>query len=74
MTTPKTGAICSCKRGNQRDNCPRCEGTGMVIDFATLRVQTARLVGGWHTKCSRCQREFSSSTDYHTHVAQGCKP
>lgn len=35
---PKTGAKCSCKRGMERDNCPQCEGTGMVIDFATIRA------------------------------------
>ncbi len=34
---PKTGAKCSCKTGIQRDNCPTCEGTGMVIDFAKIR-------------------------------------
>ncbi len=34
---PKTGAKCGCKRGHQRDNCPTCEGTGMVIDFASIR-------------------------------------
>ena len=34
---PKTGATCSCRKGMERDNCPRCEGTGMVIDFARIR-------------------------------------
>ena len=34
---PKTGAACGCKRGQQRDNCPTCEGTGRVIDFAAIR-------------------------------------
>lgn len=34
---PKTGAKCSCKRGIQRDNCPACEGTGMLIDFRAIR-------------------------------------
>lgn len=36
---PKTGARCSCKRGIQRDNCPNCEGTGYVIDFAAIRAR-----------------------------------
>lgn len=36
---PTTGAKCSCKRGQQRDNCPNCEGTGMVIDFAVIRAR-----------------------------------
>lgn len=34
---PKTGAKCSCKRGQQRDNCPACEGTGFCIDFRAIR-------------------------------------
>jgi len=34
---PKTGAKCGCRRGVQRDNCPACEGTGWVIDFAAIR-------------------------------------
>jgi hypothetical protein len=36
---PKTGAACTCKRGLERDNCPRCEGTGEVIDFAAIRAR-----------------------------------
>ena len=38
MYQPKTGAPCGCKRGQQRDNCPQCEGTGQVIDFAAIRA------------------------------------
>lgn len=34
MYQPKTGAKCCCKRGIARDNCPKCEGTGLVIDFS----------------------------------------
>lgn len=34
---PKTGRKCSCRAGIQRDNCPTCEGTGWVIDFAAIR-------------------------------------
>ena len=48
---PKTGAKCGCRRGVQRDNCPRCEGTGMVIDFKAIREkasQPAAPVGGAH--------------------------
>ena len=36
---PKTGAQCGCRRGVQRDNCPHCEGTGMVIDFKAIRAR-----------------------------------
>ena len=32
---------CHCKRGQQRDNCPACEGTGQRINFPLLRLQTA---------------------------------
>lgn len=32
-----TGAPCGCERGIERDNCPQCEGTGKVIDFAKFR-------------------------------------
>lgn len=38
MYQPKTGQPCNCKPGVQRDNCPRCEGTGKVIDFAKIRT------------------------------------
>ncbi len=34
---PKTGQRCSCKRGFERSNCPACEGTGWIIDFAKIR-------------------------------------
>ena len=37
---PRTGAKCSCKRGVQRDNCPTCEGTGLVVDFRTIRSRS----------------------------------
>lgn len=36
---PKTGERCGCRRGVQRDNCPRCEGTGEVVDFAAIRAR-----------------------------------
>lgn len=46
MTTteyqPKTGQPCHCKRGQARDNCPDCEGTGQRIDFAKIRARTVR--------------------------------
>jgi DnaJ-class molecular chaperone len=37
---PKTGAACSCRPGIERDNCPTCEGTGEVIDFAKIRARS----------------------------------
>jgi hypothetical protein len=37
MYQHKTGAKCGCKKGIERDNCPSCEGTGNVIDFAAIR-------------------------------------
>jgi hypothetical protein len=36
---PKTGQPCFCKPGQQRDNCPTCEGTGQRIDFAAIRAK-----------------------------------
>lgn len=36
---PKTGRPCMCKAGLERDNCPRCEGTGQEIDFAAICAQ-----------------------------------
>ncbi len=39
---PKTGAPCGCKRGVQRDNCPRCEGTGYAIDFREIHAERRR--------------------------------
>jgi hypothetical protein len=38
---PKTGAPCSCRKGQHRDNCPQCEGTGWVIDFRKIREAVA---------------------------------
>jgi hypothetical protein len=44
--TPRTGARCACKRGIERDNCPKCEGSGKVIDFAAIhRARKANLCG-----------------------------
>lgn len=54
--SPKTGEKCSCRRGVERDNCPRCEGTGWVIDFKKIhqkrreddmRKNAARWAGGY---------------------------
>lgn len=39
---PKTGEPCGCRRGQERDNCPACEGTGARIDYAAIRRQRAR--------------------------------
>lgn len=41
MAHPPTLGPCTCKRGQQRDNCPQCEGTGQRIDFAALRARNA---------------------------------
>lgn len=38
---PKTGQPCGCRPGKQRDNCPKCEGTGQRIDFRKIRERTA---------------------------------
>lgn len=31
---------CHCKRGQHRDNCPDCEGTGQRIDFRAIRAKS----------------------------------
>lgn len=31
---PLTGKACGCRKGEQRDNCSRCEGTGKEIDWS----------------------------------------
>jgi len=36
---PKTGQPCYCRPGQERDNCPACEGTGQRIDFAAIRAR-----------------------------------
>lgn len=38
---PKTGEPCSCRPGQQRDNCPACEGTGQKVDFKKIREAKA---------------------------------
>ena len=48
---PKTGAKCGCRHGIERDNCPNCEGTGMVINFAAIRkMQDRRHLTVWIPK------------------------
>lgn len=35
------GQACNCRRGQERDNCPACEGTGKRINFAAIRARAA---------------------------------
>lgn len=49
---PKTGLPCSCKRGQHRDNCPQCEGTGWQIDFRAIHARrlqpaTVKEIANW---------------------------
>lgn len=37
MYRPLTGQPCTCKKGQERDNCAKCEGTGAQIDFEKVR-------------------------------------
>lgn len=55
---PKTGAHCGCKRGVQRDNCPVCEGTGMVVDFAAIRLRAQE-----DSECAEQWRSFRESLE-----------
>lgn len=45
--SPKTGARCTCRPGMQRDNCPRCEGTGWVIDFKKIHEKRKANPAQW---------------------------
>ena len=36
----RTGQRCTCKRGQERDNCAACEGTGWQLDFRAMRAQS----------------------------------
>lgn len=36
-TANETGSPCFCRVGIERDNCSRCEGTGMQINFEAIR-------------------------------------
>ena len=40
--TPKTGNPCTCRRGIERDNCPKCEGSGWEINFHALHARKQR--------------------------------
>lgn len=42
------GQPCNCRRGQERDNCPACEGTGRRIDFAAIRARSAARVENWN--------------------------
>jgi hypothetical protein len=44
---PKTGQKCYCKPGEERDNCPNCEGTGEVIDFKSIRDRNKSKTESW---------------------------
>lgn len=45
--SPKTGAKCTCRPGVQRDNCPRCEGSGWVIDFKKIHERRKENPARW---------------------------
>ena len=42
MNTPLTGQACGCRPGVARDNCPTCEGGGMVIDFRAIHRRAVK--------------------------------
>lgn len=62
---PKTGQPCGCKRGQERDNCPNCEGTGQRIDFKAIREAVkqeqaaAPIEGSYRTPDGKAQIEWS---------------
>ena len=69
---PKTGAKCSCKRGIQRDNCPTCEGTGYIIDFAAIRARPISTPTA--TTQTPCEHDYivRDKDGYQFYTAQTC--
>lgn len=57
---PKTGQRCSCRPGQERDNCPHCEGTGWRIDFAKIRAahQPSTMVNAIHARMGESVRRL----------------
>ncbi len=61
---PKTGAKCGCRRGVWRDNCPNCEGTGWVINFAAIQMRrTIKSKPELYT-CPNCAETVSGPVNY----------
>ena len=54
---------CTCKRGQQRDNCPQCEGTGQRIDFAAIRARNAAARAQEHEEVIAKYDESEYDTD-----------
>lgn len=54
---------CTCKRGQQRDNCPQCEGTGQRIDFAAIRARNAAARAQEHEEVIAKYDEDTYDTD-----------
>jgi len=67
--TPKTGVKCDCRKGQQRDNCPNCEGTGYVIDFRAIHAR--RKMEEIRNQCGRCKHLTTSFSGGHCHY-WGC--
>jgi CDGSH-type Zn-finger protein len=55
---PKTGQACFCKAGQQRDNCPACEGTGQRIDFAAIRARKVEPVSPYDQQAAQFLAQF----------------
>lgn len=61
---PKTGEPCSCRPGQQRDNCPSCEGTGMRIDFKKIRdAKTEKEAGTVYCSVEGCNGVAHDTVD-----------
>ena len=78
---PKTGQPCSCRPGQQRDNCPACEGTGMRIDFKAIRdrfapnsEKKAHLVSAaGHIPCPHCKHSEANIEELENHINRAHK-
>lgn len=60
MYQPKTGVKCGCKPGIVRDNCPRCEGTGDVIDFQKIRERSLKIEKCFYVPGSHSLIDFAT--------------
>jgi len=64
---------CTCKPGEERDNCLDCEGTGNRIDFSVYHIcpKCGKRGDGmrWKHKINGCEEEFKFNPDWQDKLA-----
>jgi len=64
---------CTCKPGNERDNCTKCEGTGQAIDFSVYHIcpKCGKRGDGMRYKheINGCEEEFKFNPDWQDKLA-----